>query len=176
MSIKKKAFTLIEMLIVVVIIGILAAALIPRLQGVQGRARDTQRKTDLGQIGNAAAVLQSDIGTYSWPTAAVNSGTINKSVLMPTYMSNVPEETQKNRVALTELWASAQANMYAGNAYGSPYQILVLGANTEVAGTSNAQAGTWTSVSTMSGAQAMLSTGGALRNVAEGNLRYYYIQ
>ncbi|MFZ5341513.1 MAG: type IV pilin protein [Patescibacteria group bacterium] len=31
MSIKRKAFTLVEMLIVVVIIGILAAALIPRL-------------------------------------------------------------------------------------------------------------------------------------------------
>lgn len=175
MSIKKKAFTLIEMLIVVVIIGILAAALIPRLQGVQGRARDTQRKTDLGQIGNAAAVLQSDIGTYSWPTAAVNSGVINRSVLMPTYMANVPEETQKNRKAITEL-GNNTPNQYAGNAYGSPYQILVLGANTEVAGTSNAQAGTWTSVSTMSGAQAMLSTGGALRNVAETNLRYYYIQ
>ena len=32
---KRKTFTLIEMLIVIVIIGILAAALIPRLQSIQ---------------------------------------------------------------------------------------------------------------------------------------------
>lgn len=46
----KKTFTLIEMLIVIVIIGILAAALVPRLQSVQSRARDTKRKADLHAI------------------------------------------------------------------------------------------------------------------------------
>lgn len=57
---KKKAFTLIEMLIVIVIIGILAAALIPRLVSVQGRARDTKRKADLQQIGTALAIYKLD--------------------------------------------------------------------------------------------------------------------
>ena len=66
MSLRKKTFTLIEMLIVVVIIGILAAALIPRLQGVQGRARDVQRKTGLSQIGQAMGVYKADYNdTYS---------------------------------------------------------------------------------------------------------------
>jgi len=48
------------MLIVVVIIGILAAALIPRLQSVQARARDTKRKADLHQIGTALAIYKED--------------------------------------------------------------------------------------------------------------------
>ena len=56
----KKAFTLIEMLIVIVIIGILAAALIPRLQSVQARARDTKRKTDIRTIYNADEIYKVD--------------------------------------------------------------------------------------------------------------------
>lgn len=59
------AFTLIEMLIVIVIIGILAAALVPRLQAVQGRARDAQRKADMRQIYTANEVHLTDNGRYA---------------------------------------------------------------------------------------------------------------
>ncbi len=45
-----KAFTLIELLIVIVIIGILAVALIPRLTGSQATARDTAKKATLQQV------------------------------------------------------------------------------------------------------------------------------
>jgi prepilin-type N-terminal cleavage/methylation domain-containing protein len=50
-----KAFTLIELLIVIVIIGILAVALLPRLQGAQSTARDTARKASLQQIATVAS-------------------------------------------------------------------------------------------------------------------------
>jgi len=64
MAHKQKSFTLIEMLIVVVIIGILAAALIPRLQSVQARARDTKRKADLHQIATALEIYKEDNWNY----------------------------------------------------------------------------------------------------------------
>lgn len=59
---KKTAFTLIEMLIVIVIIGILASALVPRLISIQTRARDTKRKVDLRQIANGIAIFYNDNG------------------------------------------------------------------------------------------------------------------
>lgn len=61
---KLKAFTLIEMLIVIVIIGILAAALIPRLSKARGRANDTARKADLSQVAAALVSYQIDKGSF----------------------------------------------------------------------------------------------------------------
>lgn len=60
------------MLIVIVIIGILAAALVPRLQSIQSRARDTKRKTDLKTIYNANEIYLLDNTSYP---QAVNPGT-----------------------------------------------------------------------------------------------------
>nr|MBR6100573.1 type II secretion system protein [bacterium] len=65
----KKGFTLVEMLIVVVIIGILSAALLPRLQGAQSAARDSARKSDLSQLGSAILSYYNNRGEYPWPTS-----------------------------------------------------------------------------------------------------------
>ena len=63
----KKGFTLVEMLIVVVIIGILSAALLPRLQGAQSSARDAARRSDLNQLGSAILSYYNNRGEYPWP-------------------------------------------------------------------------------------------------------------
>lgn len=62
---KKRWFTLIEMLIVIVIIGVLASALIPRLGSARGKANDVARKADLQQI--ATAIISRQIDTNSFP-------------------------------------------------------------------------------------------------------------
>ena len=61
---KKKTFTLIEMLIVIVIIGILSAALIPRVQSMQWKARDAKRKTDLATLYNTIKIYYTDNNVY----------------------------------------------------------------------------------------------------------------
>ena len=70
---KKHGFTLIEMLIVIVIIGILAAALIPRLGSARGRANDVARKADLSQVATALVSYQIDHGQFPTSAGALSS-------------------------------------------------------------------------------------------------------
>lgn len=79
------------MLIVVVIIGILAAALIPRLQTVQARARDTKRKADVTQIGSALAVYGSDNGNFAGLSGVTNSITLRTNLVQnANYLTEMP--------------------------------------------------------------------------------------
>lgn len=57
-------FTIVELLIVIVIIGILAAITITAYNGVQQRARDTQRKADLAQIAKSMQLYYVDYNDY----------------------------------------------------------------------------------------------------------------
>lgn len=59
-----KAFTLIELLIVIAVIGILVAVILPNLIGMRERAQDTKKKNDLVQIKNALRMYYNDYNAY----------------------------------------------------------------------------------------------------------------
>ena len=65
-------FTIVELLIVIVVIGILAAIVIVAYNGVQARARDSKRVTDMAAIQKALALYKIDNGVY--PASAPNPG------------------------------------------------------------------------------------------------------
>ena len=55
-----KGFTIIELLIVIVVIGILAALVLTAYGNIQGRARDTERQNDINEIHKQAELYYTD--------------------------------------------------------------------------------------------------------------------
>ena len=85
---KQSGFTLLELLIVIVIIGILAVLIIPNLASGPQRARDAQRKSDLRNIKTALETYYNDTNSYpgggSWKTDLTGGAT--------PYMKTVPQD------------------------------------------------------------------------------------
>lgn len=71
---KQKGFTIVELLIVIVVIGILAAITIVAYNGVQQRARDAQRKSDLATIAKSLELYNIDKGNYLYTGSGCGSG------------------------------------------------------------------------------------------------------
>jgi len=68
-----KGFTIVELLIVIIIIGILAALVLNSFRGVQERARDTERRTDINAQGTQLEVYYTDQGGYPVLTGQVDT-------------------------------------------------------------------------------------------------------
>lgn len=99
------AFTLVEMLIVVVIIWILAAALIPRLIWAQSQARDVARKKWMSDISAWLEVFYNDKGKYpshntfsSVPWIWFLWCTSQLGIILSWIVSDIPNDPQKNKV------------------------------------------------------------------------------
>jgi len=126
-----KAFTLVEMLIVIVIIGILIASLMPRMQTAQGRARDVARKNDLSQIQTAIITSQSDRGAWpwmkgnwddsNWANGWIPVSTI-KTQLLNAWMSEVPSDPNGSN---DNFWIGTPANQIA-NQTNNKWQYLYM--------------------------------------------------
>lgn len=100
---KETGFTIVELLIVIVVIGILAAIVIVAFNGVQGRAKDTQRDSDLKSVQKALELYYIDNGGYPRCNAtganlspfANSSGTITACLsddLIPKYIGSLPKD------------------------------------------------------------------------------------
>lgn len=77
---KKQAFSLIELLIVITIIGILAVALLPTITQGPSRARDVQRITAITDIALALELYYQDRNSYPAQAAAGNITAVGTSL------------------------------------------------------------------------------------------------
>lgn len=81
---QKQGFTIVELLIVIVVIGILAAITVVAFNGVQGRAKMTAVTTDLVNTSKKIQLYNADNGSYPTNAQAQMTGlyavSINKSL------------------------------------------------------------------------------------------------
>lgn len=145
-----RGFTLIELMIVIVILGILMGTILPRLSGAQGRARDTARVADLNSIAQALELYYDDFGQYpansSDGTADCIGGTAttvgNLDIdIFKTYFKgdNVPTPPQSGEIVEYDGGSCQDAYMYLSlDAKGANNQAYAIIANVEVPTKGNA--------------------------------------
>lgn len=116
---KQKGFTIVELLIVIVVIAILATISIVAYNGVQQRARDSQRKSDLAAIAKALELYRVDNGHYppaasgGWCTQLSHPSIPHLRTALSLYMGQLPKDP---------LYADTYRDYFyrnnAGNSYG----------------------------------------------------------
>jgi len=125
----KSGFTLIEILVVVMILGILATVIIPRIMDKPDIARVTKAKMDIKAIKGALAMYKLDTSVY--PTteqglmalvAKPSTGNIPKRWNPDGYLSKVPKDPWDNDY------------LYLSPGTNAEFEIICLGADGEPGG------------------------------------------
>lgn len=86
----QKGFTIIELLVVIVIIGILVALALPQLFAAQARGRDTDRKNDLKNVSQQLETYYNDTGSYPTGDYAAVGTALNTANLLSS--DNFPQD------------------------------------------------------------------------------------
>ncbi len=119
------------MLIVVVIIGILAAALIPRLSSVKDKANDSGRKSNLQQLVTAYSSYVLDNGvSVTWGDAA----TVYSGMLKLGGMTSIPSDPNNKSTNIFGVTTTWYAILPVSRGNGSGF---IVAARAETAGAAN---------------------------------------
>ncbi|MFH0834664.1 MAG: prepilin-type N-terminal cleavage/methylation domain-containing protein [Patescibacteria group bacterium] len=106
-----RGFTLVELIIVIMIIGILAATLLPKIMGAPAKARDAARQADFNAIATSLEMYFADHDAY--PAPAANLGT---TLVSGGYIKSALKDPQ-NSAAYVYVYCTASRNGVANQAF-----------------------------------------------------------
>jgi prepilin-type N-terminal cleavage/methylation domain-containing protein len=97
----QKGFTIVELLIVIVVIGILASLVINSFSGTQAKARDTERETDIATLSGHLESFYTDKGYYPTYIDLNNIGWVQANLrgLDPNALKN-PSDTSSGDTSI----------------------------------------------------------------------------
>jgi general secretion pathway protein G len=126
-SARQSGFTLIEIMVVIVILGIMAALVVPNLAGRQDQAQVTAAKSDLRALGNALEMYKLD--NFNYPSTEQG---LEALVDKPT---GFPEaKNWKGGGYVRKLPADPWGNPYRYISSGSGFELYSLGADGQEGG------------------------------------------
>lgn len=111
----RSGFTIVELLIVIVMIGILAAITIVTYSGIQARAKFGANQSNLDQINKLILTYYTDNGVYPGNDYYVAKSGNFIPGLVPTYANSLPSVVDTGN---DDYWA------YLTNATGSEYKLI----------------------------------------------------
>lgn len=113
----RHAFTLVEMLLVVTIIGILAALVIPKIVGRSEQARQTAARADIASIKTALDAFEVDNGFYPKSLQDLVTAPSNAKNWHGPYLDKLPQDP----------WGNNYIYYYPGKHNTSSYDLLSVG-------------------------------------------------
>ena len=103
---KQQGFTIVELLIVIIVIGILATLVLVTFTGIQQQARNTQRTTDIKAIASHLETYNAKNGRYPMATE------MNDDAFVLTLKGLDKESTKDPKGTTYDFAASASATQY----------------------------------------------------------------